>query len=149
MKLREMTDAMLGYAWNQLIEMAYPRSIWIDRVRDQIISGAMGEHAKSLLAKAVGLPDIWHAEVGRLMDQLTKFMDPNITKTKLNFDRVKALAEAMRDVRHDQHQITRARNQLSSRNPQKEDEIYRVRLDPEQVLLSMIKVFAPEFEELI
>ena len=74
--------------------MAFSRSKWIERVRDEHLGGALGEFAKLYLARQVGYKKClnhWSSEVGGLLLDISEYyMNPKEVQTS-GFDRVKAL----------------------------------------------------------
>jgi len=88
--------------------MAFTRNSWIDKMRNSL-SGALGEYAKLRFARVVGLEDYWSNEIKRLCIKPILLMDEKV-KTKSNFNRQKALQEAISEVVLSQDQVTDAKN---------------------------------------
>jgi hypothetical protein len=134
----------------QMFEMAFSKNNWIDNVRDRYLGGALGEYAKIIIGREVGIKDYWSNEVSKILLNVTKYMSKKI-KTKSNFDRDKAFKEAFREASTFQFQITDARNELSDKFPEKYRSILKTngKYDSKILLQNMLKEYLPDLYDKI
>lgn len=60
--------------------MAFSRDTWGNKVRDNILAGSLGEYAKLVISRNIGVKDYWSDEVVRLLSKLDDMMDKNKIK---------------------------------------------------------------------
>ena len=84
---------------NMLLEMAYPRSVFKDKL-EEYVGGALGEFYKTECAKANGLTE-WVAHWTKEVRQLLGYMATQVYLHPIRGfkDRRRALAEALAEVR--------------------------------------------------
>jgi hypothetical protein len=129
-------------------EMSFSRNSWIERVRDRFIGGALGEYAKLVIAREVGIPkssySYWEKEISRLLSNIDIYMDKRVALSS-KFDRKKMLKEALKEAATFQDQITSAKNELVLKYVDKYDEIRRISIGSQELIVDMLKEFLPKY----
>lgn len=132
-----------------LLEMAFSRNDWIDKVRDSYLGGALGEYTKLIIARELGIKDYWSDEVSTILNNVKKYMDTERIKLKSKSDREKMLREAMKEASTFQDQVLSAKNDLMKHFPKIWKKIKLLNLDSEKVFEEMIDEFLPEYSHLL
>lgn len=132
-----------------LLEMAFSRNDWIDKVRDSYLGGALGEYTKLVISRKLGIKDYWSDEVSTILSNVKKYMDSERIKLKSKSNREKMLKEAMKEASTFQDQVLSAKNELMKHFPKIWKEIKLMRLNSEQVFAEMIEEFLPEYSHLL
>lgn len=99
---------------NKLNEMAFSKSDWESRIRNKL-SGTIGEYTKSYIAKQLGETDYWDSEVRSLINGVKELYT---SKTKQNFDKVKAFKTVLKEASLSQDQVVSAKNQMINYAPE-------------------------------
>ena len=131
-----------------LLEMAFSRNKWIERVRDLFLGGALREYTKIVISKEIGKEDYWSNEVKGILSNIPVYMSDEVLLSR-KFDREKMLAEAIREAATFQEKITKAKNKLVDIYPDKIKEIMRLKLNSKALMISMIEEFLPQYKELL
>lgn len=133
----------------KLLEMAFSRNAWIDKVRDSYLDGALGEYTKLVISRKLGIKDYWSDEVSTILGNVKKYMNPEQIKLKSKSNREKMLKEAMREASTFQDQVLSAKNEMMKLFPKIWKEIKLMSLNSEKVFAEMIDEFLPEYSHLL
>lgn len=134
-----------------LNEMGFTRQGWIKKVRDMFLGGALGEYAKLVIARQIGLPKsgytYWINEVTDLLSNIDVYMTEDVKVSSK--DRKRMLKEAYSEASTFQYQITAAKNELVKKYIKKYDQIRSIRLISQQLIIEMVKEFLPQYSWLL
>jgi hypothetical protein len=140
-KIRAILESVLN-------EMAYSRQRFLRRIGDDLLEGAFQEYMCREIALSVGKPDSWSEEVGRILRQIPRYMDPSIVVTTFK-DREKALKESFREVSLAQDKVTSAKNKVIGYYPEIFKEILKLKFDSEEEFKKMIIEYLPKYYHLL
>lgn len=124
--------------------MAFPRQVFVARLRDRALLGAFGEFMCRQVSLAVKKPDHWTLEVKQLLQQVTDLMDP-IVKVK-----VKRKEDALREALADclpllASSVVGAKTKVSNYYPTMMPKIKALDFEARAQFKLMLEEFLPEY----
>lgn len=138
--------------------MAYTRDSWVDQARNRM-RGALGEYAKLRFAQIMeeDFDYNWEPEVKRLIKKIEELFNSE-TKTRTQFDRIKAFQEAYMEASSAQDQVVSAKNKFEDKYLTNKKQVnlflkrYRAHFeefDSENLLADMLATYLPQIAKRI